>query len=177
MEPTADLVPADQPPVYVTHGRKYHADPACPRMIYGEYLHDWEGDDYSGGWSAGSYRREERSAQYAAMCGKLPCLGCVPAALCVFPPLYGQTFGHEPTRGISLFGQAETVCQRCTERGVWWGNVTELRAVHILWPCTSAVVLGLVPRSVEQDAALRKAVWGCETPETHNAGCPCTPAP
>ncbi|MEW2070054.1 hypothetical protein, partial [Streptomyces sp. NPDC007346] len=57
-----------------------------------------------------------------------------------------ETFGHEPTCGISLFGLAETVCARCTERGVWYGDANELRPVHILWPCTSAIVLGLAPR-------------------------------
>lgn len=57
-----------------------------------------------------------------------------------------DTFGHEPTIGTSLFGLAETVCARCTERGVWYGTATELRPVYIMWPCTSAVVLGLAPR-------------------------------
>lgn len=55
-------------------------------------------------------------------------------------------FGHRPTKGISLFGLSEVVCQRCTEHGVWYGTAEELRDVHILWPCTSAIVLGLVPR-------------------------------
>jgi hypothetical protein len=57
-----------------------------------------------------------------------------------------EDFAHEPTVGTSLFGLAEQVCQRCTEWGVWYGTVTEMRPVHIPWPCTSAIVLGLVPR-------------------------------
>lgn len=55
-------------------------------------------------------------------------------------------FGHSPTKGLSLFGLSETVCQRCTEWGVWYGNADDLRDVHIPWPCTSAIVLGLAPR-------------------------------
>ncbi|MFE1515728.1 hypothetical protein ACFW9I_02665 [[Kitasatospora] papulosa] len=58
-------------------------------------------------------------------------------------PKQPETFGHEPVTGTSIFGLAETVCARCTERGVWFGTVTELLPVHILWPCTSALVLGL----------------------------------
>ena len=55
-------------------------------------------------------------------------------------------FGHWPTKGISLFGLSEDVCQRCTEWGVWYGNADDLRPVHIPWPCTSAIIFGLVPR-------------------------------
>lgn len=132
---------------HVTHGLKYHTDANCPRMIHGEELHDCEGDDYGGWFSAGSYRIVS-NVQDAVMRGKLPCLGCVPAELRAFPPLYGQTFGHWPTRGISLDSLADDVCQRCTEWGVWYGDANELRPVHIQWPCTSAVVLGLVGREV-----------------------------
>ena len=132
---------------YVTHGRKYHTNPACPLMINGEDLHDWGGDDYGGGFTSGAYRRDDPNPQHAAMRGKLPCLHCVPAELRVFPPLYGQTFGHEPTKGISLFDQSAEVCQRCEERGVWYSHGDdELTPVRVPWPCTSAIVLGLVPR-------------------------------
>lgn len=131
--------------VYVTRGRKYHTDAGCPLMNSGEDLWDSDSEDWS--HTSGSYRRKVDSVQYAAACGKLPGLFCTDQHARVFPPLYGQTFGHEPTRGISLFGQAETVCQRCTERGAWFtrGN-DDFSPVHILWPCTSAVVLGLEAR-------------------------------
>lgn len=133
---------------YVTHGRKYHTDPNCPRMINGENFHDWEGDiDYGGGFTAGSYRREDPSAHHAAMRGKLPCLGCVPPAHRVFPPLYGQTFGHEPVwadRGSCVvaagacncpYHDEYLACDRCRPDGQ-----------PVPWPCTSAIVLGLAPR-------------------------------
>lgn len=120
---------------YVTHGRKYHMDAQCPRMVYGEYLHDWEGDiDYGGGFTAGSYRREDPSPQYAAMRGKLPCLHCVPADERAFPPLYGQTFGHKPFEYDGV-----TICVRCFIQHRSYRET-------VPWPCTSAIVLGLVPR-------------------------------
>ncbi|GGU52265.1 hypothetical protein [Streptomyces lavendofoliae] len=123
-------------PTYITHGRKYHVDPACPRMIHGEELHDCEGDsDWGyGGFTAGSYRREDPSPEFAAMRGKLPCLGCVPPEQRVFPPLYGQTFGHEP-----FLYDGVPICRRC---------FIEHRSFReaVAWPCTSAVVLGLVAR-------------------------------
>ncbi|MFM9616800.1 hypothetical protein ACKI14_02420 [Streptomyces turgidiscabies] len=138
---------------YVTHGRKYHLDPACPRMLNGEGLHDWEGDDYGGGFFAGSYRREDPDPQYAAARGKLPCLGCVPTSERVYPPLYGQTFGHEPWFTCLPDFTKGYACARCRVRArcVTVGSPEDDPHFHmethaIPWPCTSAVVLGLAPR-------------------------------
>jgi hypothetical protein len=130
--------------VYVTHGRKYHADANCPRMRNGEDLHDFDSDDYGGGFTAGTYRSEAISTEYAAGCGKLPCLGCVPVELRAFPPLHGQTFGHEPVFADPW--EDEQICARCwwitrDEDGFYVNNVAA-------WPCTTAVILGLVPREV-----------------------------
>lgn len=132
---------------YVTRGRKYHTDPKCPRMLNGENLWDFEGDiDYGGGWTAGTYRREDPSPQHAAMRGKLPCLHCVPADERVFPPLYRQTFGHHPVIGFVDGRALNQVCARCytvNPRGPrFFGTARE----PVRWPCTSAVVLGLVDR-------------------------------
>jgi hypothetical protein len=130
---------------YVTHGRKYHTDPACPRMIHGEELHDCEGDDYGGWFSAGSYRREDPNPEYAAMRGKLPCLGCVPVEQRVFPPLYGQTFGHKP---VEVWG--EQCCAVCRDRGIDEDGDPWIHPT--IWPCTSAIVLGLEPRPAVSSA-------------------------
>ncbi|MFF1284379.1 hypothetical protein ACFVY4_27005 [Streptomyces sp. NPDC058299] len=129
------------PTVYVTHGRKYHVRADCPRMVYGENLHDWEGETDWGydGFTAGTYRREDPSPQDAAARGKLPCLHCVPAELRLFPPLYGQDFGHRPIVSFIDGRALNRVCARCTTNtptGVW----------GVRWPCTSAIVLGLVDR-------------------------------
>lgn len=63
------------------------------------------------------------------------------------PQASQDDFGHWPTTGISLFDLSATVCQRCTEWGVWYSHgADELTPARIPWPCTSAIVLGLVPR-------------------------------
>ncbi|MFD4968905.1 hypothetical protein [Streptomyces sp. NPDC058424] len=134
--------------VYATRGRKYHTDPKCPLMINGEYLWDGDGEDWL--HIAGSYRREDPTPQYAAMRGKLPCLHCVPESLRVFPPLYGQDFGHKPTDEYAgtpegYRGATHIVCARCM---TWtrWPDVGLSVGARVSWPCTSALVLGLVPR-------------------------------
>lgn len=135
-------------PVYVTHGRKYHTDANCPLMVNGEYLHDWDGDiDYGGGFTAGSYRRENPSPQFAAMRGKLPCLRCVPADHRVFPPLYGQTFGHKPVIGFTDGRGLGQVCARCFTINPLGPRHFGTRKECVRWPCTSAIVLGLTPRT------------------------------
>lgn len=120
--------------VYVTRGRKYHLDSTCPLMTAGEDL--WDGD--SEGWwhTSGSYRREVDSTRSAAYLGKLPCLHCVPDADRVFPPLFGQTFGHQ---GAVLDG--DVFCVRCRNRGI--DDNGDPWSYPTLWPCTSAVILGL----------------------------------
>jgi hypothetical protein len=133
---------------YVTHGRKYHLDPACPRMINGEDLHDCEGDDGWGGFTSGTYRREDPSPEYAAARGKLPCLGCVPVGERVYPPLYGQAFGHEPWGpydGVLICARCYTTATRCSVDAFEVPHRTRAREV-VPWPCTSAIVLGLVDR-------------------------------
>jgi len=131
--------------VYVTRGRKYHADLRCPLMVNGENLWDGDGEDWS--HFAGSYRREEPTPQRAAMCGKLPCLHCVPAELRAFPPLYGQTFGHRPVIGF-IDGRALTqVCASCYTINHAGPRFFGTRRQPVRWPCTSAIILGLVDRA------------------------------
>ncbi|MFD9249560.1 hypothetical protein [Streptomyces bottropensis] len=128
-------------------GRKYHFDRACTAFESAQILSDWDCccGDYCTHRSPRTHVLERMSSTKAAMNGKLPCLACVPQHLRELPQ--AETFAHEPVIGLTLFDQAETVCQRCTERGVWYsrGN-DEMTPVRIPWPCTSAIVLGLVPR-------------------------------
>lgn len=58
-------------------------------------------------------------------------------------------FGHEPMDVITNGKLRAVVCARCRiVRNVWWPNggcyVADIRDVE--WPCTSAIVLGLVSR-------------------------------
>ena len=129
-------------------GRKYHFDKGCKAFEFGQQLNDWDTPDdaYLASWNYPRLHGLRRmSATKAAMDGKLPCLACVPRHLREMPE--ADDFGHWPTRGISLNSLADDVCQRCTEPGVFYERgVDELTPVHIIWPCTSAVVLGLAPR-------------------------------
>lgn len=109
--------------VIVTQGGKYHADATCYMLANGEAL--WRND--SEGWTPGAYRREVDTVELAAMCGKLPCLNCVPADQRAMPPLYRQHFGHEPMDVITNGRLRAVECFRC----------------QIEWPCTSARVLGI----------------------------------
>lgn len=118
---------------YITRGAKYHADANCPLMNSGEDLWDCEGDDYGGWHNSGSYRRTS-TVQDATMRGKLPCLHCVPAEARAFPPLYGQTFGHVP-----FVYDGAPICKRCFLQRRSYREA-------VAWPCTSALILGLVPR-------------------------------
>jgi hypothetical protein len=128
-------------------GRKYHVDRNCKAFESAQMLSDLDCgcDTYCTHRLPRMHAGVRMSSTKAAMDGKLPCLACVPTHLRELPET--ESFGHEPTRGISLFGVAETVCQRCTEWGVFYvrGN-DDFSPVQILWPCTSANVLGLVPR-------------------------------
>lgn len=139
---------------HVTHGTKYHTDANCPRMIHGEELHDCEGDDYGGWFSAGSYRAVS-NIHDAAMRGKLPCLGCVPPELREMPGT--EDFGHQPEwhyvgycGGCEQCGDNEEteVCARCATVTTWHDGNGQLHVDRraITWPCTSAIVLGLVER-------------------------------
>lgn len=142
--------------VYLTRGRKYHTDEACTLMVNGEDL--WDCDDEFCMHTSGRYRRTEPSPQYAAACGKLPCLHCVPPEQRAFPPLYGQTFGHEPVIGFVDGRGLAQICARCV---IWtrWSDVGISVGVPVRWPCTSAKVLGIVSIADVQDvvaSALQK---------------------
>lgn len=192
---TAELIP-DEPAmktaVYVTEGgSRYHSTRACNAFLGGQWL--WRFDPME--WVPGmpqimltsGHRLDEMTATDALGRGKEPCASCLPGQRAALHCSSSEDdFGHEPTwinagycGGCDRCGDLEEreVCARCvrlipTTPGPW-------PRASVDWPCTSAVVLGLVPRTDEQAAALRKVVHGCETPETHNWGCPCetTPAP
>jgi hypothetical protein len=127
-------------------GRKYHFDKDCTAFHSAQDLNDRQCgcETYCAHELPLMHALVRVSATKAAIDGKLPCLVCVPEHLRELPSV--QDFGHWPTKGLSLFGLSEDVCQRCTEWGVWYDTATDLRPVYIAWPCTSAIVLGLVPR-------------------------------
>ena len=134
--------------VYASEGgERYHRNISteCPAFETGRNI--WDTDEWVPGWPSLRPIRELTVTDALAR-GKEPCAKCFPGQRAALHRTSSEDdFGHQPTIGISIFGLAETVCSRCTERGVWFsrGN-DDFNPVHILWPCTSAVVLGLVDR-------------------------------
>lgn len=55
-----------------------------------------------------------------------------------------EDFGHEPTTLIRTAHPTITVCARCH---LWIRSPRGITMRPVLWPCTSAIVLGLVSRA------------------------------
>ncbi|MGW6531406.1 hypothetical protein [Streptomyces venezuelae] len=128
--------------VFATAGsRKYHFDKNCSAFHAAQGLNDMDCgcDTYCTHRMPRLHRQQQMSSQKAAMDGKLPCLTCVPPHLRQMPDVDG--FGHQP---VEVWG--EPCCARCRDRGIdEYGDPW----IHpTLWPCTSAIVLGLVAREV-----------------------------
>lgn len=128
--------------VYATKGGdRFHETASCRDLRNGQELY--------GGWGTlRTHRIDEMTIVTAFGRGKEPCANCYPGLrAALYRGNCEDDFGHWPTRGISLDSLADTICQRCTESGVWYGDANDLRPVHIAWPCTSAIILGLAPRT------------------------------
>jgi hypothetical protein len=144
--------------VYTTAGgRRFHADDSCRALWSAQALSDWD-YDYEFPPPAGARLPQQHAIEAqqpldAARAGYTGCRVCVPPALAL--PATGETYGHQPcfvclpdfTKGYG--------CARCRVRvrvpnwprsgedvATGWHHETHA----VLWPCTSAVVLGLAPR-------------------------------
>lgn len=139
--------------VYATSGgRRFHRYNYCPALHNGRTLWTFNPREWVPGMPqamlTNGHPLRESTFIAALGDGKTPCHACMPGSDARLARSSSEDdFGHWPTRGISLGYLADTVCQRCTESGVWYGDADDLRPVHIAWPCTSAIVLGLAPRT------------------------------
>lgn len=143
--------------VYTTAGgTRYHANPACYALANGRAYHDWRaGRTDTVARGTGLYDLERRSVISAVRYAYTACLVRAPAANALPFPI-GETYGHEPVIETGYYGP-EQVCARC--------HMPWLPMLSQLWPCTSAVVLGLVPRCSDCGN-------GIETPDAAKcAGC------
>lgn len=125
-------------------GTKYHYSPHCQALVTAQLLSDWDcwEDDCRGHRHPETHAIERMYAEEAAMEGKLPCLNCVPAFLHIFVM---RDFGHRPINEYASGEAVRIVCARCVH---WtrWTDVSLCVGRRIAWPCTSAIVLGIVPR-------------------------------
>lgn len=133
--------------VYTTQGgRRYHADQACYALANGRSTRAYRAAETylpGAGGLPGLYPLRRRSTISAQQFSYTACLVCVPPAdaLPRLPFVTGETYGHEQVH-IPFSYDGNQVCTRCTERrrdsrGRWIYR-------PMPWPCTSAVVLGLV---------------------------------
>ncbi|BCK73952.1 hypothetical protein Srufu_079050 (plasmid) [Streptomyces libani subsp. rufus] len=135
-------MPATAEPVYVSNGgERYHATEDCHALTLGRLLNNWIDE-----WVPGCRHMPRMhhpvpvAPSAAATDGKRPCLACFPAGAMPYLPMPAtETYGHEP---IEI--QGDQFCARC--RTHYIDDDGEPGSYPTLWPCASAVVLGLVPR-------------------------------
>ncbi|MFJ4926882.1 hypothetical protein [Streptomyces sp. NPDC088736] len=132
--------------VYATRtGAAFHARTDCRALLGGQLMND----DHRVFWlnrNAGRHlhRPLPLAIGDAWGNGRTPCTTCLPDVAAAFrdePSV--EDFGHRPVIGFVDGRALNLVCARCTAikrgPGIWWH-------ASVRWPCTSAVVLGLVPR-------------------------------
>lgn len=147
--------------VYTSEARdsRFHLDLHCQPMRSGRDLWDFDcWDDCCTHRHHRPRRIIEVTMTEAFGMGKMPCAYCFPGlAGSIYRASSEDDFGHEPydeyegTRpGFS--GVSRIVCRRCTAPWVPLG-IDGIRLSHrIKWPCTSALILGLVPRNLQETA-------------------------
>lgn len=141
--------------VYITKGGlKYHSTKHCVLLTSAQALNDVDCCDGDICFCRGPFRQIhaiEPVSHYDALQHRLPCLNCVPQNLRKFTV---RDFGHHPVMGFAdpLGRGLGLVCSRCRtiktgcsldafEMPMRW-----MRFHSVRWPCTSAIVLGLVSR-------------------------------
>lgn len=136
--------------VFTSRGaRRYHADRRCWAMHAGRDLNEWDPQWVPGCRALVKYAVEEVTPERAVAEGRTPCRVCKPRAA---DPLLVEDFGHRPVMSFIDGRSLGRVCARCeivTPPTMWdiEGERYEVRGfVTVRWPCTSALVLGLVDR-------------------------------
>lgn len=128
--------------------RKYHFNQGCKAFESAQMLSDLDCgcDTYCNHRMPVMHGLVRMSATKAAIDGKLPCLACVPEHLREMPD--SEDFGHEPFGpydGILICVRCYTTATRCSVDAFEQPHRLRVRDV-VPWPCTSAIVLGLVER-------------------------------
>lgn len=110
-------------------GNRYHRSSNCSALEMGQNIHDYDCDCWGRCEHGRAHYVLETTPSEARMDGKTPCRVCL-SGTGVGPS--EDDFGHEPVYVVTN-GKFRTVeCYRCSP---------------VTWPCTTAVVLGLAPRT------------------------------
>jgi hypothetical protein len=130
--------------VFTTPAPRFHETPLCPARISAQLLNDWDCDcsDLCGHRSPVIHAVREIPLTEATEQGKRPCRACYRTpelARSVLLPSR-EKYGHRPAIGITdpLGRGIGRVCVTCRVQGD--------PKRRVAWPCTSAIVLGLVAR-------------------------------
>lgn len=124
--------------VYTTKaGHRFHASDNCRALNSGQVLY--------GGWGdLRVHHIEETSIVEAMGRGREACATCFPGLRAAWYRGNSEDdYGHQPVEVGGINGRAR-VCARCRQADVYG----YAREDYVRWPCTSAIVLGLVPREV-----------------------------
>lgn len=133
--------------VFSSGGRRYHQSSGCPAFQSGRDL--WDFDPWVD-YTPATYNKKrvhEETEHDAVVRGKDPCRVCLPDN--PLPPRLTPDFGHEM---VTLPFSEIDACARCiTKVSFQTGDPNvddgwETVDVAAPWPCTSAIVLGLIPR-------------------------------
>lgn len=130
---------------YTPRGIRYHSTLTCAGFENGRAT--WDIDEHD------SLPVHEVPVLDAIQAGRGPCRVCAPLFAKEWASsASGEDFGHYPV-DVTLLGEPErVVCSRCeivrgTARHVAGDIVLNAVISELVpWPCTSAIVLGLVPR-------------------------------
>lgn len=129
--------------VYATKtGHAFHETPDCRALTAGQGLNDWECgcDEYCRHRSPQLHVVQPVSIPEAMGAAKMPCLVCLPGlGASWYRTPSERDFGHEPVDHCG-----DVICGRCRTHHV--DEDGEHYSLPAFWPCTSALVLGLVPR-------------------------------
>lgn len=128
-------------------GRRYHKDRQCHALSGGQNLNDWDCEC----WGRCSHRSPRTVVPLlpadAQARGKTPCRACYPSAVDLGPS--EGDFGHEPVYVVTN-GKFRTIeCHRCTTTVTHYDEAYRPSrwTRSVTWPCTTAQILGLAPRS------------------------------
>lgn len=117
---------------------RYHTDRACTLLRIGQSQRD----------TRHHHPILRSTLERAVAQGILPCTHCVPTGQRILPSLSGETFGHDPIEydGALICARCYTTNTHCSLDAFENPHRSTVR-VPVLWPCTSAIIYGLVPRT------------------------------
>lgn len=146
-------------PVLSTATRRtaYHRNRDCRRLNMGRDL--WDTDcpyEYGCSHRHSAGPMTEKTLAEALGLNQRACTECFPGSQAALATAScEEDFGHQPIdeyegTEYAANGVSRIVCRRCIQ---WFRAVDGVQfGIHVAWPCTSAIIYGLVLRTEEEVA-------------------------